>query len=373
MKPATLQGDTDARVGAFAAPQSAGRSRGLLVRVAVILSFLIYLAVVGAAWWTALKVTPTHLAFTVLGRTLDTDSAHEHLNNIFLIFMLLPSALWIEAAAVGWPNCSARQLLTARTASLNTDLACFVLGQAHITDIAGRFLMLGASMISGAWIHDWLKATTGVALGPAPLPLPLQVVVYFFVYTFFDYWTHRFDHTRYFWPLHRYHHSATDFGVITAGRQHPAAFTGLFLVNLPIAILGAPADVMIYVNVLVVGIGFLIHSKIDANWGWVGRYLIQSPNHHRLHHKLDMSHPTGHFAIAPIWDRLFGTWYGDADASIAIGVDTPYNHGLFVPRDMARDYYHFWIGLFGGRNDGPRSDVKMSDLKLFGKKTSTEV
>lgn len=370
MKPAALQGDTDVLVGTFAVPREATQSRNMLARAAVILGFLAYVAAAGAAWWAALQVVPSHVAFTVLGRTLDTDSAHEHINNAFLIFMLLPSALWIEAAIVGWTKSSAHQLLTARTASLKTDLACFFLGQAHITDIAGRLLMLGASMISGAWIHDWLKTTTGLALGPAPLPLPLQVVVYFFVYTFFDYWTHRFDHTRYFWPLHRYHHSATDFGVITAGRQHPAAFTGFFLVNLPIAILGAPADVMIYVNVLVVGIGFLIHSKIDANWGWVGRYLIQSPNHHRLHHKLDMSHPTGHFAIAPIWDRLFGTWYGDADASIAIGVDTPYNHGLFVPRDMARDYYHFWIGFFGGRSDGPQSDVKLPDVKRLRKKSA---
>lgn len=330
-----------------------------LARIAVILSFLAYVAAMGAAWWAVLQVVPTHVSFTVLGRTLDTESAHEHINNAALVFLLLPSVLWIEAVVVGWSRSSARQLLFSPTASLKTDLACFFLGQAHILDIFGRIMMLGASMISGAWIHDWLKATTGLALGPAPLPLLLQVVFYFLVYTFFDYWTHRLDHSRPFWPLHRYHHAASDFGVITAGRQHPAAFTGLFVVNLPMAILGAPADVMIYVNVLVVGIGFLIHSKIDANWGWVGRYVIQSPNHHRLHHKLDMSHPTGHFAVAPIWDRLFGTWYGDADASIPIGVDTPYSHGLFVPRDMLRDYWHFWIGLFGGRNDGPDSDPKL--------------
>ena len=322
----------------------------------MVLGFLAYVALMGAAWWGVLQVVPGHVSLTLLGRTIDTDSAHAHINNAALVFLLLPSALWIEALIVGWPQSSARQLLFSRTASLKTDLACFFLGQAHVLDVFGRLLMLGASMISGAWIHNWIKTTTGLSIGPVQAPLLVQVVLYFLVYTFFDYWTHRLDHTRVFWPLHRYHHSASDFGVITAGRQHPAAFTGLFVVNLPMAILGAPADVMIYVNVLVVGIGFLIHSKIDASWGWVGRWVIQSPNHHRLHHKLDMSQPTGHFAVAPIWDRLFGTWYGDADGSIPIGVDTPYRHGLFVPRDMLRDYWHFWNGVVGRRNDGPDSD-----------------
>jgi sterol desaturase/sphingolipid hydroxylase (fatty acid hydroxylase superfamily) len=121
---------------------------------------------------------------------------------------------------------------------------------------------------------------------------------------------------------------------------------------------------MIYVNVLVVGIGFLIHSKIDSDWGWFGRWVIQSPNHHRLHHKLDMTHPTGHFSTAPIWARLVGTWYGGESATLPIGVDTPYRHGAFVARDMARDYLHFWIGLFGGRNDGPASDFALIPRRL---------
>jgi len=104
-----------------------------------------------------------------------------------------------------------------------------------------------------------------------------------------------------------------------------------------------------------VGIGFLIHSKIDSDWGWFGRYVIQSPVHHRLHHKLDMSTPTGHFGMAPIWDRLFGTWYGDADQSLPIGVSAAYAHGYFIPRDMARDYFDFWRGVFGRPNDVPET------------------
>ncbi|WP_297507862.1 sterol desaturase family protein [uncultured Caulobacter sp.] len=344
MKPATLDVSTD--LGGAPGP-----ARALLV-----LGFLLYAAVAGAAWWLALRLVPAELSLTLAGHTLHTASAHDHLNNVFLVFLLLPTMLGVEAATVGWRDSSLRQLIFARTPSLNTDLAVFVLGQGHVLDVVGRVMMLGASMISGAWIHEAIANATGVRLRPPPLPFALQLPLYFAIYTFFDYWTHRIDHTKFMWPLHRYHHSAEDFGVVTSVRQHPATFTAIFVVNLPLAVLGAPADVMIYVNVLVVAIGFLIHSKIEADWGFVGRWLVQSPNHHRAHHKLDMSRPTGHFAIAPIWDRLFGTWYEDRpDPKLTIGVDTSYRHGVFVPRDMLRDYYHFWIGWFGGRNDGPNA------------------
>ena len=294
LKPATLQAAAEIGVETLA---PSGFPRALLAA-----GFLLYAVAAGAAWWLALKLIPAELSLTLLGKTLHTASVHDHLNNVFLVFLLLPTALGIEAAIVGWEQSSLRQLIFARTPSLNTDLTVFILGQGHVLDIVGRVMMLGVSMISGVWIHDAIAGATGVRLGPPPLPFVLQLPLYFAIYSFFDYWTHRTDHTKFFWPLHRYHHSAEDFGVVTSVRQHPATFTAIFIVNLPLAVLGAPADVMIYVNVLVVAIGFLVHSKIDADWGFVGRWLIQSPNHHRAHHKLDMSRPTGHFAIAPIWD-----------------------------------------------------------------------
>jgi sterol desaturase/sphingolipid hydroxylase (fatty acid hydroxylase superfamily) len=81
----------------------------------------------------------------------------------------------------------------------------------------------------------------------------------------------------------------------------------------------------------------------------VGRWLIQSPNHHRAHHKLDMTEPTGQFAMAPIWDRLFGTWCGEGGQDLAIGVTKPYRQGFWIAPDMLRDYADLWLGFFGRR------------------------
>ena len=326
-------------------PAQSGTALG---RLALVAGFFLYAALMGAAWWCVLRLAPAEFAVHLHGHTLVLRSLHEKINNAALLFLLLHSALWVECALVGWAGSSARQLLFDRSASIKTDLGCFFLGQGHILDLVGRLMMLGASMISGGWLHDWLQSATGVSIGMGSSPLILQVLVYFYVGSFFDYWTHRVNHARLFWPLHRYHHSATDFAVVTSVRQHPVAFTSILMINVPMAILGARPEVMIYANVLVVTVGFLIHSKIDSDWGWFGRYVIQSPVHHRLHHKLDMTHPTGHFSTAPVWDHLFGTWRGDADQTLPIGVSTPYRHGYFLAHDLVRDYLHFWRGLFGG-------------------------
>ncbi len=336
-------------------PEAARRRDVRAHRAAIIFALFLGMAILGLAEWQALKLLPDQVSVRLLGHSLNVRQLHQRFaNNAALIFFLLPAALILEGAIVGWTRCSARQLLFRPTASGKTDVACFLLGQAHILDVAGRLLMLGASMLSGVWIRDWLASTFGVSINLGPLPMPLQVVAYFFVYSFFDYWTHRLDHSRLFWPLHRYHHAADEFSVVNATRQHPAAFTAIFFINMPMAVLGAPPAVILYVNVLTTALGFVIHSKIDSDFGWIGRYVIQSPTHHRLHHILDISEqPAGHFAMAPIWDHLFGTWRGDADQSLAIGVDTPYRHGFWVVPDLLRDYLDFWKGFIPRRRATP--------------------
>jgi sterol desaturase/sphingolipid hydroxylase (fatty acid hydroxylase superfamily) len=324
------------------------RARWLsLERLGVVCGFAAYLVLVFLGWQAALRFLPDHLSLNVAGHALRVANVHDKIAGDGLVaFCILPAALWIELTVVGWRGSSLRALLVRPTASIRTDIVYFLASEGHLMDLAGKVLMLGASMISGMVVRDWLRAHFGVYVDPSGLPVIVQVGLFFGLYTFFDYWTHRIDHTRYFWALHRYHHAARDFCVVNAVRQHPAALVTVFLINLPMAVLGASPSVMIYVNVLTAVLGFIIHSRIDSNFGWVGRYVIQSPNHHRLHHKLDMSHPTGHFGMAPVWDHLFGTWYGEADQTLEIGVARPYRHGLWIVPDLLRDYADFWMGFF---------------------------
>jgi sterol desaturase/sphingolipid hydroxylase (fatty acid hydroxylase superfamily) len=338
---------TDAALEPWARPRQVARQWA--ERAVIVAALIIYAGLLGLAWQAAYNLLPDSLTLHVAGHALRVSNVHDRIaGNALVMLFLLPAALWLECLFVGWRGSSLRSLFRP-TASMRTDIAFFLLAQGHVLDIVGKLMLLGTSMISGLLLRDWLRATFGFEIGAGGLPLVLQIGIYFLVYTFFDYWTHRVDHTRYFWPLHRYHHAAHDFCVINATREHPAAFVSIFLINLPMAALGATPAVMIYVNVVTAALGFVIHSRIDSHFSWVGRYVIQSPNHHRLHHKLDMSHPTGHFSIAPIWDHLFGTWYGDADQSLVIGVETPYRHGFWIGADLVRDYWDFWKGFFQRR------------------------
>ena len=326
-------------------------------RVLVVAGFFGYLALLALAALGVARWLPDQLALHVGGHALQIHDIHQKIfSNAGLLLLILPSVLWLEWAFTGWQSSSCRRLLMLAP-SARTDLACLFLDQSHLMGQIGRLMMLGLSLISGAGIAAWLKTRTGFAVDMAFLPLALQVLVYFYVYTFFDYWAHRIGHTRWFWPLHRYHHAAEDFTVVNAERIHPAGFVGIFLINLPMVVLGAGAEAMIWVNALTIVLGYVIHSNIEADFGWIGRYVIQSPLHHRLHHKLDMSTPTGFFGMAPIWDHLFGGWSECRDKGVAIGVDTPYRHGFWVLPDLLRDYYDFFKGLLGRRHFSPSERI----------------
>ncbi len=326
---------------------SAGRGAlTWLSRFGALLAYGGYAWLLVKLWQVIAPHVSDDITVNIAGHSIGAHHMQQKLSESGLwLLIVLPFVLYLEALIVGWPKAALRRILFERNASIRMDIGCIVADQAQVLRIAGRLMTFGLSAAAGTWIHDGIARLTGVSIGLGFLPYALSVAGYFFVYTFCDYWTHRLDHTRLFWPLHRYHHSTEDFSVITSLRQHPAAFTPVFLINMPMAILGAPVDQMILINLIVTLIGLVIHSGIDSDFGFIGQYIIQSPVHHRLHHIFDYKKDgVGHYGLLPLWDRLFGTWKGDADQSLAIGVDEPYHQGYSFWKDIVRDYADFWRG-----------------------------
>ena len=88
---------------------------------AAIAALAAYLALVAAGWWAVLNVAPDTLSVEVAGRTLTVDNVHNKIfGNAGLLFLMLPLALFIEAAVVGWQGSSTRQMLRDRTPSVKT-------------------------------------------------------------------------------------------------------------------------------------------------------------------------------------------------------------------------------------------------------------
>ncbi len=337
-RPAPTPAVQDNRLGARLSP-------------AALAAFSAYLALVGVAWWSVLHLVPGRLSLTLLGHAFSVGDLHRRiLQHGSILVLIVPGVFFIELAFVGWAGSSARHLLVRRAPSSLSDLACFLLWQTPLMPLLIAGTSFGVVLVSGAWLHDRIAAVTGLNLSVAGLPTAVQVAVFFGVFTFLDYWNHRLDHSRLFWPLHRFHHAADEFSVINSVRTHPAAFTGVISTTLPAVLFSASPDVIADVNLFVIALRYMIHSRINSDFGLIGRYILQSPVHHRLHHVLDMSERTGHFGVMPLWDHLFGTWRPDAaatDQSLVIGVQTPYRQGLWIVPDLWRDYADFWKALFG--------------------------
>ena len=222
---------------------------------------------------------------------------------------IILSVMITELLIVGWQESSLRQLLFIRTPSCWSDIGVAIMMTLRLDRVVAAVLSFGLTVISFSWMHDKLADATGFRYGLDSLSVFPQYMIGFTLYTFFDYWDHRLVHMKVFWPLHRFHHAANEFYVITAGRVHPADISTVFIMTGPLVLLGISPNVLVAVLLTRVYIGQVIHSKISEDFGWIGRWIFYSPVGHRMHHALfDSSQEACNFGLIPIWDQLFGTY-----------------------------------------------------------------
>ncbi len=105
----------------------------------------------------------------------------------------------------------------------------FTLGLAFVA------VKLGDVAADGLGWYRWELPTEGV------LAVSGGFVVYYLISTFVQYWLHRLQHWRWFWQLHRLHHSATEFNLLTGFRVNPAeGVTNVLLIVSPTIFLKIP-------------------------------------------------------------------------------------------------------------------------------------
>lgn len=303
-----------------------------------------YSLIIWLAYLMLGRLTPDAMSFDLFGRHLTVDHLHDRLMDKALFILVIPPIFFlIEFLVVGWEDCSAGHLLTRLTPSGRSDIAMYFVGFLPGMRFLISVLTFGTAFITATWLRTQIQATTGLSLSIVAAPLLVQMGTLFLLYTFGDYWAHRIDHLKALWPLHRYHHAAEDFYSITASRVHPISFTSIISLTLPAALVESSVDALAYTAFFIACLRVVIHSRIESDFGWLGRWVIQAPLHHRLHHRLDLVGPAKHLGLMPIWDRMFGTWDGQVNGKIVIGVDTPYRHGAWIGPDLVRDYRDFLV------------------------------
>ena len=259
-----------------------------------------------------------------VGHKLWTYFVDQHLLGAPMYVML--GALAVMGAEVlfrDWHKTTIYRLFVRRSPSAKIDLvfwALQTLGLAAFIEIALTFgVSYGGERLAQVAQRDLHLARIALP-GGGPLEIAFSFTVFWIVSGFFGYWVHRIYHGSVFWPVHRFHHAAGELNFITALRLHPLeALTRVLLPLSPLTFMHVPDGVLLASVIAGNFINYCQHSELEGDWGWVGRWIFGGPRVHQYHHSIDEEHRDVNFGNCPLWDHVFGTWYGGPTAPSAYG------------------------------------------------------
>ena len=114
------------------------------------------------------------------------------------------------------------------------------------------------------------------------------------------------------WRLHRVHHTDIELDVSSAVRIHVAEIViSIGIKLLAVAVLGAPVLAVLLFEIWLNATSMFHHSnlRIPTNVDRWLRWVIVTPDMHRVHHSILADETNSNFAFnLPWWDRLLGTY-----------------------------------------------------------------
>ncbi len=212
-----------------------------------------------------------------------------------------------------------KQIWKMTWASFFRDLKYFVAGGATIAGTNALFAWVGISLANGhnGPITDW--------------PLWLAVPAGILVVDFLEYWQHRLSHEMkgpvggFLWRSHAAHHLPDKIYVLMHPAGHPIngfIVRGLATI-LPLYFLGANAETVALVNLIIGVQGVVSHTNLDLRAGWFN-YIFVGAELHRMHHSADMSEAKNYAVALSFLDIIFGTFvYKPKQYPERIGVLNP--------------------------------------------------
>ena len=129
------------------------------------------------------------------------------------------------------------------------------------------------------------------------------------------------------WRLHRVHHADLDYDVTTGARFHPLEIALSMLIKIAtIVVLGPPVVAVIVFEVILNALAMFNHGNVGlpAPLDRLLRWLIVTPDMHRVHHSIEDDETNSNFGFnLSWWDRLFGTYLAQPRAghrAMTIGI-----------------------------------------------------
>jgi sterol desaturase/sphingolipid hydroxylase (fatty acid hydroxylase superfamily) len=220
---------------------------------------------------------------------------------------------------VGWRDSSFRRLFIAPDPSARADWGFLLL---LVTGLYGGLSALSGFALfhyAGSGVFGW----KGLVLFEA-WPLWGVVAALYLWRSFFSYWLHRLEHTRWLWPLHKTHHAAREFTTLNYLRSHPIELGWqAFAHAIFLSALGFTAESIAVFEIVVNAQQFINHSNAYA-LAPLEKLGIVTPAGHRVHHGLDERYYNCNFGeLLNVWDHLFGTYMPPPSdpRRILLGVD----------------------------------------------------
>lgn len=124
------------------------------------------------------------------------------------------------------------------------------------------------------------------------------------------YLQHRFFHVnKYFWKLHKLHHTDVVFDVTTAIRFHPIEIIiSMIYKYIIIAIFGIKGPLFLVYEIYLNSFALFNHSSIFIPQKIENflNYFIMTPDMHRIHHSTELAETNSNYGNSIlIWDKLF--------------------------------------------------------------------
>ena len=231
----------------------------------------------------------------------------------FFLGVLVAMAAWEFAA----PR---RRQEIARRVRWTNNLGVVVLDTVFVR-LAFPVAAVGVALFTDA--HGW-----GL-LNVLEMPLWLSVIVSLLLFDLVIYLQHVMFHAvPAFWRLHRMHHADLEFDVTTGLRFHPIEIALSMGIKLMIVLaLGPPAVAVLIFEVVLSATAMFNHGNVRIPHGLdrVLRWIVVTPDMHRVHHSVDPNETNNNFGFnLPWWDRLLGTYRAQPQAgheTMTIGLE----------------------------------------------------
>jgi sterol desaturase/sphingolipid hydroxylase (fatty acid hydroxylase superfamily) len=118
-----------------------------------------------------------------------------------------------------------------------------------------------------------------------------------------------------FWRVHMMHHADLDCDVTTGVRFHPVEVVVSMVIKLAaVVVLGPSATAVLSFELLLNATSMFNHSNVrmPAAMDRVLRWIVVTPDMHRIHHSIDPRETNRNFGFnLPWWDRVLGTYVRD--------------------------------------------------------------